>query len=113
MKKNEVSVEVVAAKILFVRGKRVMLDSDLAILYSVETKNLNLQVKRNSRRFPSDFMYQLTRQEVRDLRLQNATSKKGGRRYLLHETDIQVIFKAIKKLLEPPPEPPKPRFGLN
>ncbi|MDD4953888.1 MAG: ORF6N domain-containing protein [Candidatus Omnitrophica bacterium] len=168
MGKREISVEVVAAKILLVRGKKVMLDKDLAELYGVETKNLNLQVKRNIERFPEDFMFQLTKKEY--LRLQNATSKRGGRRYLpyvftqegvamlssvlnskraiqvniaimrafvklrqvllthkelagkleelerkyqLHEADIQVIFEAIKKLLEPPPDPPKPRFGLN
>ena len=59
-----------------------MLDRDLAALYGVETKNLNLQVKRNIRRFPSDFMLLLTRQEVTILRLQIATSSYGGRRYL-------------------------------
>ncbi|MFA5311322.1 MAG: ORF6N domain-containing protein [Candidatus Omnitrophota bacterium] len=168
MAKGKISVEVVATKILLIRGKKVMLDSDLAKLYGVETKNLNLQVKRNIRRFPDDFMFRLTKEE--GLRLQNATSKRGGRRYLpyvfteqgvamlstvlhseraiqvniaimrafvklrevllthkelakkleelerkyqLHESDIQAIFEVIKKLLEPPPEPPKPRFGLN
>jgi phage regulator Rha-like protein len=79
---KSISIEMVATKILLVRGKRVMLDSDLAKLYGVETKNLNLQVKRNVERFPEDFMYQLTRQEVADLRLQIATSSYGGRRYL-------------------------------
>ena len=58
-----------------------MLDRDLAGLYGVETKNLNLQVKRNISRFPSDFMLVLTRQEVMNLRLQFATSSWGGRRY--------------------------------
>jgi len=57
-----------------------MLDSDLADLYNVETKNLNLQVKRNITRFPEDFMFQLTKEE--NLRLQFATSSYGGRRYL-------------------------------
>ncbi len=79
MGEKEISVEVVATKILLVRGKRVMLDSDLARLYGVETKNLNLQVKRNIRRFPEDFMFQLTKEET--VRLQNETSKRGGRRY--------------------------------
>lgn len=168
MSKEEISVEVVASKILLVRGKKVMLDSDLAKLYGVETKNLNLQVKRNIKRFPEDFMFKLSKDE--SLRLQNATSKRGGRRYLpyvftqegvamlssvlsseravqvniaimrafvklreillthkelaqkieelehkyqLHETDIQKIFEVIIKLIEPPDEPPKPRFNPN
>ena len=60
-----------------------MLDGDLADLYQVMTKNLNLAVRRNSDRFPADFMFQLTDEEVRSLRLQIATSKgRGGRRYL-------------------------------
>ena len=72
---SEISVEVVATKILVIRGKKVMLDRDLATLYGVETKNLNLQVKRNIKRFPGDFMLHLTRQEVTNLRLQFATSR--------------------------------------
>jgi len=59
-----------------------MLDFDLASRYQVETKNLNLSVKRNLRRFPPDFMFQLTVSEWENLRLQNETSKRGGRRYL-------------------------------
>jgi len=183
MNKKEIAVEVLATKILLVRGRKVMLDRDLAELYGVAVKRLNEQVKRNIRRFPEDFMFRLTREEIISLRSQNATlndhnemkgtpdSKRGKhqkyfsyvfteqgvamlstvlnseraidvniaimrafvklrelllthkelaekleeleRKYQLHETDIQVIFEAIKKLLEPPPEPPKPRFGLN
>jgi hypothetical protein len=79
---NIVSVELIATKILGIRGKKVMLDSDLAELYGVVTKNLNKAVKRNRKRFPSDFMYQLTEQEVVGLRFQFGTSKRGGRRYL-------------------------------
>jgi phage regulator Rha-like protein len=78
--KDLVPQEVVENKIYLIRGQRVMLDQDLASLYGVETKNLNLQVKRNIRRFPEDFMFQLTNEE--NLRLQNATSSYGGRRYL-------------------------------
>jgi hypothetical protein len=59
-----------------------MLDFDLAALYQVETKSLNLSVKRNPKRFPPDFMFQLTSDEWNNLRLQNETSKRGGRRYL-------------------------------
>lgn len=66
-----------------IRGHRVMLDSDLATLYGVETKYLNKQVKRNIDRFPDDFMFQLTMEEFESLRFQIGTSKegKGGRRY--------------------------------
>jgi hypothetical protein len=60
-----------------------MLDADLAVLYGVSTKRLNEQVRRNRSRFPDDFMFQLTAEEVRSLRSQFATSKqgRGGRRY--------------------------------
>ena len=169
MNKREIAVEIVATKILLVRGKKVMLDKDLAGLYGVETRDLNKAVKRNFQRFPEDFMFQLTEEE-RNLMFQIGTSSWGGtrklpyvfteqgvamlssvlkseraiwvniaimrafvklrelllthkelaqkleeleRKYQLHETDIQVIFEAIKRLLERPPEPPKPRFGMN
>jgi ORF6N domain len=79
---NLVPTEVIATKILIIRGKRVILDSDLAVLYEVVTKRLNEQVVRNRRRFPEDFMFQLTEEETDFLRSQNATSKRGGRRYL-------------------------------
>ena len=70
--------------IYVIRGQRVMLDSDLARLYGVETKNLNKAVDRNMRRFPNDFMFQITEIEDKSLRFQIGTSKdgKGGRRYL-------------------------------
>ena len=59
-----------------------MVDADLAILYEVETRRLNEQVKRNINRFPSDFMFQLTKDEFKNLKSQNATSRWGGRRKL-------------------------------
>ncbi|MGJ1239513.1 ORF6N domain-containing protein [Sphingobacterium multivorum] len=67
-----------------IRGKQVMLDSDLATLYQVETKNLNKAVKRNINRFPVSFCFQLTEKEVENLRFQIGTSSLsyGGRRYL-------------------------------
>jgi hypothetical protein len=79
---NTVAVELIATKILEIRGKKVMLDADLAKLYDVKTKRLIEQVLRNRKRFPHDFMYQLTKQEVMNLRSQIATSSWGGRRYL-------------------------------
>ncbi len=69
--------------ILTVRGQRVMLDSDLARIYGVTTKKLNQQLKRNHLRFPEDFAFQLTAQELAILRSQNVTSRShGGRRFL-------------------------------
>lgn len=66
-----------------IRGFKIMLDYDLAILYDVETKVLNQAVKRNSKRFPGDFMFQITQNEWDALRSQIVTSnKKGGTRYL-------------------------------
>jgi len=72
----------IQSKIYTIRNQKVMLDFDLAELYKVETKNLNLSVKRNIKRFPIDFMFQLSPEEWNILRLQIETSKKGGRRYL-------------------------------
>jgi hypothetical protein len=63
MKNNDISIELVATQILVIRGKRVMLDTDLANLYGVATKRLNEQVKRNLKRFPEDFMFSLTTDE--------------------------------------------------
>lgn len=64
------------------RNCQVMLDSDLAMLYGVETSYLNRQVRRNINRFPSDFMFQLTKEELADLKCQNGISSWGGSRYL-------------------------------
>ena len=58
-----------------VRGQQVMIDRDLAMLYGVETRRLNEQVKRNAERFPDDFMFQLNKQEFEDWKSQFATSK--------------------------------------
>ncbi|MBC7427259.1 MAG: ORF6N domain-containing protein [Bacteriovorax sp.] len=71
-------VEKIEAMIYTVRGQRVMLDSDLAKLYGVETKRLNEQVKRNLDRFPLDFMFKLTPEEFEVLKSQIATSKTGS-----------------------------------
>jgi phage regulator Rha-like protein len=82
MPKLTVTQEVIEQKIYLIRGQRVMLDKDLANLYQVSTKRLNEQVKRNKRRFPKDFAFLLTQQEVAILRSQFATSRWGGQRYL-------------------------------
>ena len=68
----------IQSKIFEIRGLKVMLDFDLAEMYQVETKSLNLSVKRNMKRFPFDFMFQLTKDEWDNLRLQIETSKRGG-----------------------------------
>jgi hypothetical protein len=198
---RSLSIEVIATRILFIRGQKVMLDKDLAKLYGVYVKRLNEQVKRNIKRFPQDFMFLLTRQEVRVLRSQIVTlnpqlsvaqvdsnlksqfaisseqltiSQKltdwGGvrklpyvfteqgvamlssvlnsqraiqvniaimrafvklrelllthkdlaekiaeleKKYTNHDDKIQLIFEAIKKLLEPQPLPEKPPIGFS
>jgi hypothetical protein len=78
-----IAVPVIEKRIFVVRGRRVMLDEDLADLYGVETKRLVEQVKRNLMRFPEDFMLQLSKEEAAALRSQIATSNRGrgGRRY--------------------------------
>jgi hypothetical protein len=75
-------LQIIQSKIYEIRGQQVMLDFDLATMYQVETKSLNLSVKRNLKRFPPDFMFQLTKEEWDSLRLQIETSNRGGRRYL-------------------------------
>jgi len=165
--------ETVINKIFHIRGKKVMLDRDLAEMYGVETRALNQAIKRNEKRFPSDFMFQLTEQELEDWKSQFATSNKekmglrklpnvfteqgvamlssvlnsdtaievniqiiriftrlreallSNKDVLLkmeqleknllkqdektnkHEEEIQLIFNALKKLLNPPQEPRK------
>ena len=69
-------------RILFIRGEKVLLDFDLAMLYGVETKVLKQAVRRNIERFPEDFMFVLTKQELNNLRSQFVTSSWGGLRYL-------------------------------
>ena len=167
---DSTAVELIASKILSIRGKRVMLDKDLAALYGVSTRVLNQAVSRNKTRFPKDFMYHLTRQELINLKSQFVTSSWGGvrklpivfteqgvamlsgvlnsqravqvniaimrafvrlrelimthkefaeklseleRKYERHEGDIQAIFEAIRKLLEPSPVPAKPPIGFH
>ena len=76
--KDLIPQEIIESKIFLIRGRKVMLDRDLAVLYGVETKALNQAVKRNSQRFPDDFMFQLSVEEARLLsRSQFVTLKKG------------------------------------
>ncbi len=86
-----IPVENIVQKIYLIRGQKVMLDSDLAVFYRVETKQLNRQIQRNMERFPENFCFKLNEKEYESLRCQIgtsnlrpqiATSKRGGRRYL-------------------------------
>ena len=74
--------EIIEQKIFLIRGRKVMLDRDLAQLYGVETKYLTRQVRRNLDRFPPDFLFVLTAQEFRNLKCQIGTSSWGGTRKL-------------------------------
>lgn len=171
MKGQSVSEKFIEQKIFLIRGQRVMLDKDLAELYGVSTKRLNEQVRRNIKRFPSDFMFQLNKEEAAWVRSHFATLKKGGhfryfpyafteqgvamlssvlnseraievniaimrafvrlREFLAthkelaaklgeleskvgkHDQEIKVIFEAIRQLMTPPPEKPKPKIGFH
>lgn len=75
-------IQSVQNRIYEIRGERIMLDYDLAILYEVETKVLNQTVKRNHKRFPEDFMFQLTKQEFEALRFQIETSNNNDQNSL-------------------------------
>jgi hypothetical protein len=81
-----IPLETIVDRILLIRGQKVMLDGDIALLYGVSVKRLNEQVRRNRKRFPLDFMFTLKKNEISLLRSQIATSKsgptgRGGRRY--------------------------------
>jgi len=99
---NEIAInqEEIVSKIYYIRGKKVMLDKDLAELYSVETKALNQAVKRNINRFPNDFMFQLTKEETQSLRSQNVTLKRGEHRkyspYVFSEHGVLMLSNILK-----------------
>ena len=91
------SLTVVESRVLTIRGEKVLLDSDLALIYGVSTKALNQAVRRNSERFPPDFRFQLT---------------KGER------TKVVTVCDHLRRLkfsptLPPPDEPPRPRIGFS
>ncbi|MFG1493052.1 ORF6N domain-containing protein [Halobacteriovorax sp. ZH4_bin.1] len=97
----DIKLDQIQNMIYVIRGQKVMLDSDLAKLYGVETKVLNQSVKRNIKRFPDDFMFQLTSGEHEALRSQIVTSKegKGGRRYqplVFTESGIAMLSSVLK-----------------
>jgi hypothetical protein len=168
-----VPAEIIERRIYLIRGRRVMLDSDLAGLYQAETRVLVQAVKRNLDRFPDDFMFQLSPDELKNWRSQivisNPAARMGLRRspyafteqgvamlssvlnskraiqvnilimrafvklrevmathkdlaqkiealerkYQEHDEELQVVFKAIKRLLEPTPLPPKRKVGFQ
>lgn len=85
MKKKQLSVlattDFIATKILFLRGEKVLLDADLALLYGVETKVLKQAVRRNIDRFPKDFLFELSTEEWNSLRSQFVTLEKGRGKY--------------------------------
>ncbi len=85
-------------KIVIIRGEKVMLDKDLAELYGVTTGNLNLAVRRNTTRFPNDFMFQISKEEFQNLILQSATSSWGGTRkvpYAFTEQGVAMLSSVL------------------
>lgn len=91
-----VSVQFIERRIYLIRGHKVMIDEDLAELYGVSTRQLNQQVKRNLKRFPEDFMFQLTKEEAEELRSQFVftESGRGGRRsppYVFTEHGVAML----------------------
>ncbi|MBT9168508.1 MAG: hypothetical protein DDT19_01853 [Syntrophomonadaceae bacterium] len=76
MESSIIPQQIIENKILFIRGKKVMLDRDLAVLYGVETRALNQALRRNIKRFPEDFMFQLTKEEMEIWKSQIVISNK-------------------------------------
>ncbi|MBI4946629.1 MAG: ORF6N domain-containing protein [Bacteroidetes bacterium] len=93
-----ISDEQIINKIYFIRGQKVMLDNDLAKLYGVSTGRLNEQVKRNGKRFPDDFMFQLSKKELQNLMSQFAISRWGGIRkmpYVFTEQGVAMLSSVL------------------
>ncbi|SRR6266403_1860133 len=99
MSKEIIPVDHVVQSIRWIRGHKVLLDSDLATLYGVTTGNLNKAVKRNADRFPSDFMFQLKPEELGNLKFQFGISSWGGRRrsrpYVFTEQGIAMLSSVL------------------
>lgn len=92
-------LQIIQNKIYDIRGQRVMLDFDLAELYQVETRMLNQAVKRNSMRFPADFMFQLTNNEFDNLMSQSVISRWGGTRklpYVFTEHGVTMLASVLR-----------------
>jgi len=91
--------EDIISQIYILRGRKVMLDSDLARIYGVKTARLNQQVRRNIDRFPDDFMFELTSEESRNLMLQFAISSSQ------HAEQLMLVFEALRELVQKKEEP--------
>ena len=99
MEETELAPLQIKRQIYSVRDQNVMLDSDLAVLYGVETKTLNRAVSRNLERFPADFMFQLTAKETEILKYQFGTSSWGGRRtrpYVFTEQGVAMLSSVLR-----------------
>ena len=89
----ELNEEIVSSKIYIVRGQKVMLDFELAEIYGYETYNFNRQVKNNNDKFDEDFMFQLSKEEYKEiLRCKNFTSSWGGTRHLPYAFTEQGVY---------------------
>lgn len=112
-----VPVQLIERRIYILRGHKVMIDSDLAVLYRVPTFRLNEAVKRNKTRFPADFMFRLTKKESDSLTSHFAMSNgRGGRRTLPyafteHGEQLGAVYSIVKQLIDPPAKP-KRRIGF-
>jgi hypothetical protein len=108
-------VEDVTRAILVLRGRRVLLDAELALLYGVTTRRLNEQVRRNRKRFPDDLLFELTTEEFANLKSRFATSSWGGRRkrpLTEHDQAIAAILSAIRELMRLQ-DPPRRGIGFT
>ena len=85
------NLETIDTKIFILRNQKIMFDFDLAELYEIETKRLKEAVRRNIDRFPEDFMFELTKKEVDNLRTQFASSSYGGTRYMPFALQSKVL----------------------
>jgi hypothetical protein len=100
--KEVMPIEIIERKIYLIRGHKVLLDSDLAELYGVATRDLNKAVKRNIDRFPDDFMFQLTNEEFGNLKFHFGTSSWGGTRklpYAFTENGVAMLSSVLKSKL--------------
>lgn len=95
-----ITLNEIKERVYMIRGQHVMLDTDLAEIYGYEVKNLNRQVKRNSERFPEDFMFQITENEIDDLRCQNVTanvnSKSRSLPYVFTEQGVYMLATVLR-----------------